>query len=89
VARGRLENQPSDLIFPPKMNAANERLAQHLWPHHDDLFTFLRQPGPDKVPFGQDLGLLVPPEGSPDVVPGLCYALSTPSSTSGSTGLTR
>ena len=31
VARGRLENQLSDLIFPPKTNAANERLAQHLW----------------------------------------------------------
>jgi hypothetical protein len=30
VARGRLENQLSDLIFPPKVNAANERLAQHL-----------------------------------------------------------
>jgi hypothetical protein len=30
VARGRLENQLSELIFPPKANAANERLAQHL-----------------------------------------------------------
>ena len=30
VARGRLENQLSDLIFPAKMNVANERLAQHL-----------------------------------------------------------
>jgi transposase len=47
VARGRLENQLSDLIFPPKTNAANERLAQHLWAHRDDLFTFLRQPGLD------------------------------------------
>ena len=45
VARGRLENQLSDLILPPKTNAANERLAQHLWVHRDDLFTFLRQPG--------------------------------------------
>jgi transposase len=33
VACGRLENQLSDLIFPPKTNAANERLAQHLWAH--------------------------------------------------------
>jgi transposase len=33
VARGRLENQLSDLVFPPKTNAANERLAQHLWAH--------------------------------------------------------
>jgi transposase len=47
VARGRVEHQLSDLIFPPKTNAANERLAQHLWAHRDDLFTFLRQPGLD------------------------------------------
>jgi hypothetical protein len=45
VARGRLENQLSDLIFPPRTNAANERLAQHLWAHRDQLLTFLRQPG--------------------------------------------
>ena len=45
VARGRLESRLADLIFPPKANAANERLAQHLWAHRDDLFTFLRQPG--------------------------------------------
>ena len=37
----------SDLIFPLKTNAANERLAQHLWAHRDDLFPFLRQPGLD------------------------------------------
>jgi hypothetical protein len=30
VARGRLEIQQSDLIFPPKTSTANERLAQHL-----------------------------------------------------------
>ncbi len=47
VACGRLENRLSDLIFPPKTNAANERLAQHLWNHRDELFTFLRQPGLD------------------------------------------
>jgi hypothetical protein len=45
VARGRLENQLSELIFPPKANAANDRLAQHLCTHRDDLFTFLRKPG--------------------------------------------
>ncbi len=45
VAGGHLENRLSDLIFPPKTNAANERLAQHLWAHRDELFTFLRQPG--------------------------------------------
>jgi hypothetical protein len=47
VAGGRLENQLSELIFPPKSNAVNERLAQHLWNHRDDLLTFLRQPGLD------------------------------------------
>jgi hypothetical protein len=47
VARGRLENQLSDLILPPKTNAANERLTQHLWAHVDELLTFLRQPGLD------------------------------------------
>src|SRR5919199_395359 len=47
VASGRLDNQLSGLIFPPKANAANERLAQHLWNHRDDLFTFLREPGLD------------------------------------------
>src|SRR6516162_3979802 len=44
VARGHLENQLAGLVFPPKTNAANERLGQHLWAHRDDLFTFLRQP---------------------------------------------
>jgi transposase len=47
VARGRLENHLSDLIFPPKTNAANERLAQHLWAHRDDLFAYLRVLGLD------------------------------------------
>jgi len=40
VASGRLENQLSELIFPPKTNAANETLAQHLWNHWHDLFTW-------------------------------------------------
>jgi transposase len=47
AARGRLENRLSELVFPPKANAANERLAQHLWNHRHDLFTFLRRPGLD------------------------------------------
>ena len=57
VARGRLENQLSDLVFPPKMNAANERLAQHLWAHRDDLFTFLRQPGLDATNWRAELAI--------------------------------
>jgi hypothetical protein len=47
VAPGRLENQLSDLDFPAKTNAANERLAQNLWDHRPGLFTFLLQPGLD------------------------------------------
>jgi RNA polymerase sigma factor (sigma-70 family) len=35
------------LIFPPKANTANERFAQHLWAHRDDLFTFLDRQGLD------------------------------------------
>jgi transposase len=57
VARGRLENQLSDLIFPPKTNAANERLAQHLWNHGDELFTFLRQPGLDATNWRAELAI--------------------------------
>jgi transposase len=57
VARGRLENQLSELIFPPKANAANERLAQHLWAHRDDLFTFLREPGLDATNWRAELAI--------------------------------
>src|SRR5262249_26360793 len=57
VARGRLENQLSDLVFPLKTNAANERLAQHLWAHRGDLFTFLRQPGLDSTNWRAELAI--------------------------------
>jgi len=57
VARGRLENQLSDLTFPPKTNEANERLAQHLWAHRDELFTFLRQPGLDATNWRAELAI--------------------------------
>jgi transposase len=57
VARRRLENQLSDLIFPPKTNAANERLAQHLWAHREDLFTFLAQPGLDATNWRAELAI--------------------------------
>jgi hypothetical protein len=57
VARGRLESQLSDLVFPPKLNAANERLAQHLWAHRDELFTFLRQPGLDATNWRAELAI--------------------------------
>lgn len=45
VARGRIASQLYEAIAPPKTNAANERLAQHLWNHRDDLLTFLEFPG--------------------------------------------
>jgi transposase len=57
VARGRLESQLSEAVFPPKTNAANERLAQHLWAHRDDLFTFLRQPGLDATNWRAELAI--------------------------------
>src|SRR5215470_17825081 len=57
VARGRLENQLADLIFPPRANAANERLAQHLWAHRDQLFTFLREPGLDATNWRAELAI--------------------------------
>jgi transposase len=57
VAGGRLENQLSDLVFPPKMNAANERQAQHLWAHSGDLFTFRRQPGLDATNWRAELAI--------------------------------
>jgi transposase len=57
VARGRLQNQLSDLLFPAKTNAAKERLAQHLWAHRDDLFTFLRQPGLDATNWRAELAI--------------------------------
>jgi transposase len=57
VARGRLANQLTDLVFPPKTNAANERLAQHLWAHRDDLFTFLGEPGLDATNWRAELAI--------------------------------
>jgi transposase len=57
VTCGRLENRLTDLIFPPKANVANERLAQHLWAHRDHLFTFLRQPGLDATNWRAELAI--------------------------------
>ena len=57
MARGRLENELSDLTFPCKTNVGNERLAQHLWAHRDDLITFLRQPGLDATKWRAELAI--------------------------------
>jgi hypothetical protein len=57
VARGRREDQLSDLVFPPKANAANKRLAQHLWACRSDLFTFPRQPRPGVTNWRAELAI--------------------------------
>jgi hypothetical protein len=57
VARCRLENRLADLVFAPKANAANERLAQHLWARRDHLFTFLRQLGLDATNWRAELAI--------------------------------
>jgi hypothetical protein len=57
VARGRLESQLYEAIAPPKTNAANERLAQHLWKHRDDLLTFLYFPGLDATNWRAELAI--------------------------------
>jgi transposase len=57
VARGRLSNTLADVVFPPKSNAANERLAKHLWNHLDHLFTFLTLPGLDATNWRAELAI--------------------------------
>lgn len=57
VARGRLDNELAEAIFPLKSNAANERLAQHLWNHRDQLLTFLRVPGLDATNWRAELAI--------------------------------
>lgn len=37
-----LDIQMEQLLLPPRQHAGNERLAQHLWNHRAELFTFLR-----------------------------------------------
>ena len=57
VARGRLTNELHDAVFPPKANAANERLAKHLWNHLDQLLTFLSIPGVDATNWRAELAI--------------------------------
>ena len=47
LARGHLARRLSRLLWPPKRQAAYERLAAHLWKHFHELFTFLTVPGVD------------------------------------------
>jgi transposase len=57
VARGRLAGELARAVFPPKSNAANERLAQHLWKHRGQLLTFLRVPGLDATNWRAELAM--------------------------------
>jgi transposase len=47
VATGHLRERLWRLVEGPKSNPANERLAEHLGKHFDQLFTFLAVPGLD------------------------------------------
>src|SRR5262245_48243783 len=57
VARGRLANALADAILPLKCNAANERLAQHLWNHREQLLTFLHVPDLDATNWRAELAI--------------------------------
>jgi transposase len=57
VCRGRLKNELLNAIYPLKTNSANERLAQHLWNHRDDLLTFLKFPGLDATNWRAELAM--------------------------------
>jgi transposase len=57
VGRGRLLNKLIDATLPTKTNPANERLAQHLWKHRDDLLTFLKIPGIDATNWRAELAI--------------------------------
>lgn len=47
VARGRLGKRLDRLLYRTRANAANERLAKHLYGHREQLLTFLEHPGLD------------------------------------------
>ena len=57
VARGRLQHTLEDTVYPPKTNVTNERLAQHLWKHIDEIFTFLHIPGLDATNWRAELAM--------------------------------
>jgi transposase len=57
VATGRLRNELAELVIPTKTNAANERLAWHVWEHIDELFMFLRLPGLDATNWRAELAI--------------------------------
>jgi transposase len=57
VMRGRFRQEMARRARPTKTNAANERLAWHLWKHLDDLFTFLEAGGVDATNWRAELAM--------------------------------
>jgi len=57
VCRGRLITDLFDAIFSWKRTPANDRLAQHLWNHLDQLLTFLKFPGLDATNWRAELAI--------------------------------
>jgi transposase len=55
--RHQLETRWTADLGNPSEEQANERLAQHLWNHRDELFTFLRQPGLDATNWRAELAI--------------------------------
>jgi hypothetical protein len=56
------EGQPKEELLAERqcereIDAANETSAQYLWNHRDDLFTLLRQPGPDATNWRAELAI--------------------------------
>src|SRR5262249_33627357 len=56
-ARRHLANRLPDPAFPPKADPANERLAEHLWRHLEEWFTFLRLRGLDATNWRAELAI--------------------------------
>jgi transposase len=57
VARGRLAKALAGAVFPPKSHEANDRFAQHLWEHIEEVFTFLYHPGLDATNWRAELAI--------------------------------
>ena len=57
VARGRLQRSLEEAVYPTKSNATSERLAQHLWQHIHEFFTYLSVPGLDATNWRAELAM--------------------------------
>ena len=56
----RLSAQMAELVIPRKVNASNERLANHLWNQREGLFIFLEFQGVDATNYRAELALRLP-----------------------------